>query len=110
MKVDENFSRPNGAWPGEKKTTSSAAKASRRSRSPAFTASIQIECTVRISCSSDVIACLVTNDMTLRCSPKGIGDTAMQLPLKILVADVAVDVIEQTVRADLQDNPLSARL
>src|SRR5215471_6973593 len=58
MKLDENPSRPNGAWPGVRKTTSSATKVSRRARSPALTASIQIECTVRISRSSNAIACL----------------------------------------------------
>src|SRR5436309_15834352 len=58
MKLDENPSRPNGAWPGVIKSTFSATNVSRRARSPALTASIQIECTVRISRSSDAIACL----------------------------------------------------
>jgi hypothetical protein len=34
----------------------------------------------------------------------------MQFPLKNLVAKVAVNVIEQTVRAYFQNNPLSSRL
>src|SRR5262249_30384044 len=58
MKLEENPSRSNGAWPGVRKTTSSATKVSRRAKSPALTASIQIESTVRISLSSDAMGCL----------------------------------------------------
>src|SRR5262249_58846399 len=58
-KLAETPSRPTGGCPGVRKTTSSATKVSRRARSPALTASIQIECIVRISRSSDAIASLV---------------------------------------------------
>src|SRR6516165_1809004 len=54
-KPAENPSRPNGAWPGLRNTTSSAIKLSKQTRSPALTASIQVECTSRIVRSSGPI-------------------------------------------------------
>src|SRR5207248_1930886 len=54
-KAGENPSRPHGAWPGLRNTTSSAIKLSKRTRSPALTASIQVECTSRIARSSGPI-------------------------------------------------------
>src|SRR5262249_27152226 len=54
-KPGENPSRPNGAWPGLRNTTSSAIKLSKQTRSPALTASIQVECTSRIARSSGPI-------------------------------------------------------
>jgi hypothetical protein len=54
-KAVENPSRPNGAWPGLRNTTSLVIKVSKRARSPAFTASIHMECTSWISRSSVLI-------------------------------------------------------
>src|ERR1041384_5507636 len=66
LKLDENPSQPNGAWRGVRKTTSCATNVSRRARSPALTASIKIECTVRISRSSDAIACHVAQQVIIQ--------------------------------------------
>src|SRR5437868_4993523 len=54
-KPGENPSRPNGTWPGLRNTTSSAIKPSKQTRSPALTASIQVECAARIARSSGPI-------------------------------------------------------
>src|SRR6516162_2988420 len=54
-KPGENPSRPIGAWPGLRNTTPSAIKLSKHTRSPALTASIQVECTSRIARSSGPI-------------------------------------------------------
>ncbi len=54
-KAPDNPSRPNVAWLGFRDTTSSVIKVSKRIRSPALTASIQVVCTSRIARSSDPI-------------------------------------------------------
>src|SRR5262249_15532033 len=55
VKPGENPSRPTGAWPGLRNTTSSAIKLSKQIGSPALTASIQVACTSRIARSSGSI-------------------------------------------------------
>src|SRR5262245_253179 len=66
-KPGEKPSRPNGAWPGLRNTTSSAIKPSKQTRSPALTAWIQVACTSRIARSSGPICNPRLRTTTLTC-------------------------------------------
>src|SRR5262249_52940956 len=66
-KPGENPSRPIGAWPGLRNTTSSAIKLCKQTRSPALTASIQVECISRIARSSGPICNLCRRTTRISC-------------------------------------------
>jgi hypothetical protein len=96
-KPSENPSRPNGARPGFRNTTSSVIKVSKRTRSPALTASIQVVCTSRIARSPDPIrnlhcqTSLITRRFGRRPS-KSIGlDLAQVLFARLSADDTAMN-------------------
>src|SRR5262245_8276024 len=65
-----NASRPSGAWPGLRSTTSSAIKPSKQTTSPALTASIQVECSSRIARSSGLICNVLAPNVVLQARPQ----------------------------------------